>query len=183
MPTAIASGAAPGLVAQPTAPPRARRRPYGRRRRVPQIVSARIEQTEMMLGAAPINADIPRKRVRHGPLPSAWPGRPVIRITPVLALEAQLPTGCRSRSTPPGRRSTRGARSAGLVRHSRRGGRARTMTTHHCRPACGSCRSRGRTERAHRSLENAQNAFPTATPDLLLILCSEWYRDSPLRRS
>jgi len=27
---------------------------------------------------------------------------------------------------------------------------------------CGSCRSRGRTERAHRSLENAQNAFPTA---------------------
>jgi hypothetical protein len=30
---------------------------------------------------------------------------------------------------------------------------------------CGSCRSRGRTERVHRSLENAQNAFPTATTD------------------
>jgi hypothetical protein len=29
--------------------------------------------------------------------------------------------------------------------------------------ACGSCRSRGRPERAHRSLEHAQNACPTAT--------------------
>jgi len=32
-----------------------------------------------------------------------------------------------------------------------------------CGVACGSCRSRGRQERAHRSLENTQNAFSTAT--------------------
>ena len=31
--------------------------------------------------------------------------------------------------------------------------------THNRKTACGSCRSRGRQERAHRSLENAQNAF------------------------
>ena len=28
--------------------------------------------------------------------------------------------------------------------------------------ACGRCRSRGRTDRAHRSLENVQNTFPTS---------------------
>jgi len=50
-----------------------------------------------------------------------------------------------------GRRSLRGARSAGRPKHSRQSGR--TLR------AYGRCRSRGRTERAHRSLENASR-FP-----------------------
>src|SRR5438132_1132845 len=36
--------------------------------------------------------------------------------------------------------------------------------------ACGSCRSRGRTERVHRSLENAHDAFPTATTGIPNVL-------------
>ncbi len=38
----------------------------------------------------------------------------------------------------------------------------------HGRAACGSCRSRGRQERAHRPLENAQSAFSTAPTGLTL---------------
>ena len=94
-------------------------------------------------------------------------GRPVSRITLVLALEAQLPTGCHSRSTSSGRTSPQGARRAAGRWHSRRGGRARSHRTDRFR-VCGSWQSRGRQERVHRSLENAQNAFPTTPADLLV---------------
>jgi hypothetical protein len=50
---------------------------------------------------------------------------------------------------------------------------------------CGSWRSRGRTERVHRSLENAQNAFPTATTDFFSFHSSvtriEWYKMADTR--
>ena len=92
---------------------------------------------------------------------SFLPDRPVSRITLVLALEARLPTGCHSRSTSPGRKSLRGARGAGAEGTPDEVAELATIVLT-SRP-CGSCRSRGRQERAHRSLENAQNAFPTAT--------------------
>ena len=60
--------------------------------------------------------------------PPVLPGRAVRCITLVLALEAQLPTGCQSRSTSPGRTSFSGARGAGRQWHSRRRGRARTTS-------------------------------------------------------
>ena len=41
-----------------------------------------------------------------------------------------------------------------------------SFVDNHHTPAYGSCRIRGRQERAHRSLQNAQNAFRTATTGL-----------------
>ena len=69
------------------------------------------------------------------PSPPLLPlGRPVTRITLVLALAAQLPTGCHSRSTSPRRTSTAGARGAGRRGHSRQGGRASLIVIDKRRP-------------------------------------------------
>ena len=94
----------------------------------------------------------------------------VILISLVLALAAQLPTGCKSLPTSARRKSQRGAHGTGRRRHSRRGGRTHEYT------GCGSCRSRGRTTRAHRSLENAHPAFSTAPTSQQPRV--EWYKDA-----
>src|SRR5690606_32641298 len=83
-------------------------------------------------------------------------GHSVKRITLVLALEAQLPTGCHSRSTPPGHKSRPGACRAGRVRCSRRGGRIENVNRRIDLPASvEAARTLDAEERVHRSLENA----------------------------
>ena len=57
------------------------------------------------------------------------PGRAVSCITLVLALEAQLPTGCHSRSTRRGASLALALEAQGTNRHSRRGGRARRIVS------------------------------------------------------
>ena len=103
-------------------------------------------------------------------------------ITLVRALEARLPTGCHSRSPSPRRKSS--------PRCSRRRARYGTLdevaelpsTADRTSAACGSCRSRGRTDRVHRSLENAQTAFPTASTGLIHhdlfkeLILPNWYK-------
>ena len=125
--------------------------------------------------------------VTRSPLSLSRLDHAVSRITLVLALEAQLPTGCHSRSTSSRRTSGRGAHR----RRPRRALSTRWPSSHHAheraRTACGSCRSRGRQDTRPPLLgkrrERVSHSYHKA---LLLITMREenkWYKVTDLAGS
>jgi hypothetical protein len=136
------------------------------RHRAPSAdLSLGIDEAERVRVAPPVHTDKPFKRLRHAisflARPSREPHRPCtgarsatshwMSLT-VHLVEAHV-SARRSRRRARLALSTRWPSSIPIV--------ANDVAVR------GSCRSRGRPERVHRSLENAQNAFPTATTDLL----------------
>ena len=134
-----------------------------------------------MLLTSPINSQIPREGVRHTLSSSARPCR-----------EMHHPcTGARSATSHWMSLTVHLAEAHVYSRRSRRRDAmalsTRWPSSHHTLSgtsalACRSCRSRGRTERVHRSLENAQRAFPTATTGIIHhdlfkeLILPKWYK-------
>jgi hypothetical protein len=82
-------------------------------RELGQFSPLRVEDTDLMRVVGPVDTceqSIPGFHIWSPPDGGTRP--PSCCIAPVLALAAQLPTGCAPRTCPPGRRSTPGARGA-----------------------------------------------------------------------
>ena len=132
----------------PTASSRTTTRPSAARRRDPAsafvpLGQVDLEQILCHQESAPRRAR-QHRRVRGPHLPAGAPARP-----PLVRRPAGHPSASHASLDLAGRDSS--ATPAVLERHAR---------SSNGRAACGSCRSRGRQERAHRCLENARTRFP-----------------------